>query len=90
MEVVQSYAPVFFGATDNLAYKKIFPALRAMVQRRCLDVPVVGVAKSGRNIENLRARAPGEVHGGSRTFPRRSLLPHTGNIRRASSPSYSS
>jgi glucose-6-phosphate 1-dehydrogenase len=36
-------ALVFFGATGDLAYKKIFPALQAMVIRGHLDVPVIGV-----------------------------------------------
>jgi glucose-6-phosphate 1-dehydrogenase len=52
-----SDALVFFGATGDLAYKKIFPALQAMVKRGHLDVPVVGVAKAGWNLDQLRARA---------------------------------
>jgi len=61
-----SDALVFFGATGDLAYKKIFPALQAMVKRGHLNVPVVGVAKSGWNLEQLRARARDSVekHGG--------------------------
>ena len=57
---------VFFGATGDLAYKKIFPALQAMVKRGTLNVPVVGVAKSGWNIDQFRARAKDslEKHGG--------------------------
>ena len=43
----QSDAFVFFGATGDLAYKKIFPALQAMAKRGHLDVPVIGVAKAG-------------------------------------------
>ena len=43
----RSDALVFFGATGDLAYKKIFPALQAMARRGRLDFPVVGVAKSG-------------------------------------------
>ena len=35
-----------FGATGDLAYKKIFPALQAMAKRGHLNVPVVGVAKA--------------------------------------------
>src|SRR6266576_3600966 len=56
----------FFGATGDLAYKKIFPALQAMIKRGHLDVPVIGVAKSGWNLEQLRARAHDslEKHGG--------------------------
>jgi len=53
----QSDALVFFGATGDLAYKQIFPALQLLVQRGTLDVPVVGVAKSGWNLDQLRARA---------------------------------
>jgi glucose-6-phosphate 1-dehydrogenase len=52
-----SDALVFFGATGDLAYKKIFPALQQMVQHRTLTVPVIGVAGSGWTIEQLRARA---------------------------------
>jgi glucose-6-phosphate 1-dehydrogenase len=52
-----SDALVFFGATGDLAYKKIFPALHAMVKRGHLDVPVIGVAKSGWDVDRLRARA---------------------------------
>ncbi len=61
-----SDALVFFGATGDLAYKKIFPALQAMVKRGHLNVPVIGVAKSGWNVENLRERARESVekHGG--------------------------
>ena len=61
-----SDALVFFGATGDLAYKKIFPALQAMVKRGNLIVPVVGVAKAGWNLEQLRARAKDslEKHGG--------------------------
>src|SRR5271168_920968 len=54
---VPSDALVFFGATGDLAHKKIFPALQAMVKRGNLNVPVIGVAKAGWNIEQLRERA---------------------------------
>ena len=62
----QSDALVFFGATGDLAYKKIFPALQAMIKHGRLDVPVIGVAKAGWNLEQLRARAHDSVekHGG--------------------------
>ena len=61
-----SDALVFFGATGDLAYKKIFPALQAMVKRGHLNVPVIGVAKNGWNLDNLRARAHDSLqeHGG--------------------------
>lgn len=52
-----SDALVFFGATGDLAYKKIFPSLMAMLKRGHLNVPVIGVAKSGWTIEQLKARA---------------------------------
>src|SRR5881628_1074699 len=66
MSNVRSDAFVFFGATGDLAYKKIFPALHAMVKRGHLDVPVIGVAKAGWNLEQLEARARDslEKHGG--------------------------
>src|SRR5262249_19610728 len=66
MANTHSDAFVFFGATGDLAYKKIFPALQAMVKRGHLDVPVVGVAKAGWNLDQLRARAHDslEKHGG--------------------------
>ena len=48
---------VFFGATGDLAYKQIFPALQALVARHGLALPIVGVAKSGWDVEQLRARA---------------------------------
>src|ERR1700732_4251141 len=51
-----SDALVFFGATGDLAYKKIFPALQAMVKRGHLDVPVIGVAKSSWDVGAFRAR----------------------------------
>jgi len=56
MNALPSDALVFFGATGDLAYKKIFPSLQAMVKRGHLDVPIVGVAKSGWNLEQMRAR----------------------------------
>ena len=66
-------ALVFFGATGDLAYKKIFPALQAMVKRGHLDVPVIGVAQHrldarstarpgpGQHREAWRRRRPGRV-----------------------------
>jgi len=61
-----SDALVFFGATGDLAYKKIFPALQAMLKRGHLNVPVIGVAKAGWTLDQLRARAHDslEKHGG--------------------------
>jgi glucose-6-phosphate 1-dehydrogenase len=53
----QSDALVFFGATGDLAHKKIFPSLQTMIRHGYLNVPVIGVAKSGWTIEQLRDRA---------------------------------
>lgn len=66
MIAAHSDALVFFGATGDLAYKKIFPALQAMVKRGNLNVPVIGVAKAGWNLDQLKARAKDslEKHGG--------------------------
>src|SRR5882672_9206937 len=57
---------VFFGATGDLAYKKIYPALQAMVKRGTLKVPIIGVAKTGWNQDQLKDRAKDslEKHGG--------------------------
>jgi glucose-6-phosphate 1-dehydrogenase len=59
-------ALVFFGATGDLAYKKIFPSLQAMVRRGNLSVPVIAVAKSGWSLQQLQERARASVteHGG--------------------------
>jgi glucose-6-phosphate 1-dehydrogenase len=61
-----SDALVFFGATGDLAYKKIFPALQSLARRGRLEVPIVGVAKSGWGRDQLveRARASVTEYGG--------------------------
>ncbi len=66
MSAQKSDALVFFGATGDLAYKKIFPSLQAMLKRGRLDVPVIGVAKAGWNLDQFKARAKDslEKHGG--------------------------
>src|ERR1039457_6934106 len=66
MNAPRSDALVFFGATGDLAYKKIFPSLQAMLKRGHLNVPVIGVAKAGWNLDQLKARAKDslEKHGG--------------------------
>ena len=66
MSEFQCAALVFFGATGDLAYKKIVPALQAMIKRGNLNVPVIGVAKAGWNLDRLLARAHDslEKHGG--------------------------
>ena len=57
MQANLSDAFVFFGATGDLAHKKIFSALQNMVKQGSLNVPVIGVAKSGWNLDQLRDRA---------------------------------
>ena len=52
-----SDAIVFFGATGDLAYKQIFPSLYGLVQHEGLNVPIVGVAKSGWGVDQLKERA---------------------------------
>jgi glucose-6-phosphate 1-dehydrogenase len=61
-----SDAFVFFGATGDLAYKQIFPALQALIRHRGFDLPIIGVARSGWSVEQLRERAHAslEEHGG--------------------------
>ena len=61
-----SDALVFYGVTGDLAFKKIFPALQAMVRRGHVDVPVVGVARSAWTVDQLRQRVHDslEKHGG--------------------------
>jgi glucose-6-phosphate 1-dehydrogenase len=62
----QSDALVFFGATGDLAYKQIFPAIQRLIRDEGLNVPIIGVAKSGWNLDQLKARAKDslEHHGG--------------------------
>jgi glucose-6-phosphate 1-dehydrogenase len=57
----RSDALVFFGATGDLAYKKIFPALQAMARHGKLDFPVIGVAKSGWGLPQFVERAKASV-----------------------------
>jgi glucose-6-phosphate 1-dehydrogenase len=66
MILPHSDALVFFGATGDLAYKKIFPALQAMVKLGRLNVPVIGVARADWNLDHFKARARDSVekHGG--------------------------
>jgi glucose-6-phosphate 1-dehydrogenase len=65
MSTLESDAFVFFGATGDLAYKQIFPALYAMVHRDGLKIPIIGMARAGWDLEKLRERARASVeHGG--------------------------
>jgi glucose-6-phosphate 1-dehydrogenase len=61
MEAAQSDALVFFGASGDLAFKQIFPALLGLVADEGVNVPIVGVAKAGWTVEQLRARATDSV-----------------------------
>ena len=56
METPKADALVFFGATGDLAYKKIFPALQAMIHRGVLDMPIIGVSRGGWTLDKLRER----------------------------------
>ena len=67
MAATPSDALVFFGASGDLAFKQIFPALLGLVGDEGCNVPIVGVAKSGWKVEDLRARAKASIesHGGA-------------------------
>lgn len=66
MGAVASDALVFFGATGDLAYKQIFPSLQGLIRDEGLDIPIVGVAKAGWSLDQLKARAKDSLdhHGG--------------------------
>ncbi|HEY6101067.1 MAG TPA: glucose-6-phosphate dehydrogenase [Anaeromyxobacter sp.] len=66
MSAPVSDALVFYGATGDLAAKKVFPALQRMVKAGVLDAPVIGVSRGGWSLERLRSRARESVeqHGG--------------------------
>jgi glucose-6-phosphate 1-dehydrogenase len=66
MTSAPSDALVFFGATGDLAYKQIFPSLLGLVREEGLNVPIIGVAKAGWNLDQLKARATDSLqhHGG--------------------------
>ncbi len=66
MSEFQSDAFVFFGATGDLAYKQIFPSLQGLIRDEGFDLPIIGVAKAGWNLDQLKARAKDslEKHGG--------------------------
>jgi glucose-6-phosphate 1-dehydrogenase len=59
-------ALVIFGATGDLAYQQIFPALHAMERHHRLDVPVICVAREGWSLDRIRERMQKSVaeHGG--------------------------
>jgi glucose-6-phosphate 1-dehydrogenase len=61
----QSDAFVFFGATGDLAHKQIFPSLQGLIRDEGFNLPIIGVAKAGWNLDQLKARAKDslEKHG---------------------------
>ncbi|HSS95890.1 MAG TPA: glucose-6-phosphate dehydrogenase, partial [Terriglobales bacterium] len=61
MPQAKSDALVFLGATGDLAHKKIFPALQKLAKRGDLNIPVIGVAKNGWTLDQLKARAKDSV-----------------------------
>ena len=76
MNAENADALVFFGATGDLAAKKIFPALHAMVKRGNLDLPVIGVGRKPAEEFQARVKKSIEEHGGldSAAFARLSRL----------------
>jgi glucose-6-phosphate 1-dehydrogenase len=66
MTAPSSDAIVFFGATGDLAYKKIFPAFQAMIRRGHLNVPIIGVASSEWTLDQFKARAKDSLEKHSR------------------------
>ncbi|HEX5337144.1 MAG TPA: glucose-6-phosphate dehydrogenase [Gallionella sp.] len=66
MNETNSDALVLFGATGDLAYKRIFPSLQKLVAHQRLDIPVIGVARAGWDLEQFRQRVRDslEKHGG--------------------------
>jgi glucose-6-phosphate 1-dehydrogenase len=66
MPASSSDAFVFFGATGDLAYKQIFPSIQGLIRDEGLNIPIIGVAKSGWSLDKLRDRAKDslEHHGG--------------------------
>ena len=83
MNNLHSDAFVFFGATGDLAYKKIFPSLHAMAKRGTLNVPVIGIAKEDWNLDRFRARALDSIekHSGNNGMDRSAFDKLSGLLR---------
>jgi glucose-6-phosphate 1-dehydrogenase len=83
---LHSDAFVFFGATGDLAYKKIFPAIQAMIRHASFDMPIIGVARRDWTSDQLRERAGKslEEHGGvdPDAFAKLSARLHLRRLRR--------
>jgi glucose-6-phosphate 1-dehydrogenase len=69
MAADESDALVFFGATGDLAFRKIYPALQALIKRHKFDKPIIGVSRSAADVETLRARARASVETGGGVDP---------------------
>jgi hypothetical protein len=74
MAMPSADAFVFFGATGDLAYKKIFPALQTLIRRGDLDMPIIGMGHAGWTLVPARHRHRGD--GGLE-------VPAAGDLRRA-------
>src|SRR5712664_3108162 len=81
MTQLNSDAFVFFGATGDLAYKKIFPALYAMVRRGGFDIPIIGMARAGWDLDKLKARARDSVQNNGDDFDEASFAKLAGLLR---------
>ena len=83
METATSDAIVFFGATGDLAYEQIFPALLGLVGEEGLNVPIVGVAKAGWNSRSIEGARRGQHRQARKTQPRRPQpAPDAASLRR--------
>ena len=84
----RSDAIVFFGATGDLAYKQIFPSLLGLVRDEGLNVAVIGVAKAGWNLDQLKARAADSLqhHGLSGTPAAQRLIDAARHLRPKRAP----
>jgi glucose-6-phosphate 1-dehydrogenase len=82
VDTQQSDALVFFGATGDLAFKQIFPALQALVDRHGLGIPIVGVAKAGWGLDQFRQRAEDSLkaHGSFNEASFGKMLPLLGYV----------
>jgi glucose-6-phosphate 1-dehydrogenase len=81
MERKDSDALVIFGATGDLCYKKIYPALYNLVRRGHLTIPVIGVARAGWNVEKLADRVRESVRAAVKSVDDAILSKLTGSLR---------
>src|SRR5690606_19559388 len=76
-----SDALVFFGATGDLAHKKIYPALQALSRDGELDMPVIGVARAGWTVDTLREQVRESLRSGDEPFDPAAFERLAGNLR---------